>query len=573
MLTWVGRLGLPAYLAFLVYRALYGGGAEPVRLPSAAELWASAAALKLARELLFRGMLEVARFAPLGILAALAMPRRAGFFARALGMALPAALVAFAGASVVGIVEAGPPWTMPGLFELALPGLAVLFGVWIGMAFTRGLLATLFLLPKLGMLIVLLALVAGSLAWRSLESAPLPFEPAQLTSAEKRRLYAKLRYKAPTLLKEGQTAELRFTPQDLDLLMAWGLSVGAAGRKSHVAIGPERASLEASVRVPRIDRYLNIVARGRAQVRDGRLSLSGDDLQVGKLRVPTLVLVPLTFLVERALNGDRRARPLLDPVRQLTLEDGTLHVVYGRAMLPKGFVADLFHGEGTGAVDAEALRAQLDHMKEAETRLPPPGEARFAAALQSAFAFAAVRSKEEGAVRENRAAILALGLVLGSDRLETFTGGLPAGVDMDDLTGAYKHSTMRQRRDWPKHFAVSAALTVLSIDTASNAVGLLKEELDADGGSGFSFGDLLADRAGTTFADHATRNEESARAIQARLAKGFALDDYFPSTDGLPEDIQDPELRSRYGGVGGAEYNRIAAEIERRIALLPAYPR
>jgi hypothetical protein len=217
------------------------------------------------------------------------------------------------------------------------------------------------------------------------------------------------------------------------------------------------------------------------------------------------------------------------------------------------------------------LRAQLDQLTKAAALLPPPGEARFAAAMQLAFVFARGRSGEDGAVRENRAAILALGLVLGTDRLETFTGGATAGVEMDALTDAYKHSTMRQRRDWPKHFTVSAALTVLSLDRASDAVGLFKEELDADGGSGFSFGDLLADRAGTTFADRATRDEESARALQARLAQGFRLDDYFPSAEGLPENIQDAELQSRYGGVGGKEYNRIAAEIERRIAALPAY--
>jgi hypothetical protein len=234
-------------------------------------------------------------------------------------------------------------------------------------------------------------------------------------------------------------------------------------------------------------------------------------------------------------------------------------------------VADLFHGDGTGAEDTESLRAQLDHLKDAAPGLPPPGEERFAAALRSAFAFAAERSGEDGAVRENRAALLALGLVLGTDHLETFTGRVATEPDLDRLIAAYKGSTMRGRSDWPKHFTVSGALTVLSLDRASDAVGLLKEELDADGGSGFSFGDYLADRSGTRFADFATSDEDSARALQARLAQGFRLDDYFPEATGLPEDIQDAELQSRYGGVGGKEYNRFAAEVERRVAALPAY--
>jgi hypothetical protein len=320
----VGRLGLLAYLAFLIQRALHG--AEPAPL------------------------LYVA---PLGALAALAMPRREGFFARAMGMALPAALLSFAAVAAVEVAAGGPPWTLPGLFELVLPGLSVLFGVWVGMALTRGLFATLFLVPKLAAIILLLAVLAGALAWRCLEPAPLPFAPAPVTSEEKSRLVAMLSHKEPTLIPEGQTAEVRFTPRDLDLLMAWGSAAGDAGRKTHVAIGRDRSRVEASVRVPRTGRYLNIVAQGRAEIRDGILRLSGDELQVGQLRTPALLLAPLTFLVERGLNGDRRARPLLDAVRLLTVEDGTLHLVYGRAKLRKRLLPDdLVQGDGSRVEDS-----------------------------------------------------------------------------------------------------------------------------------------------------------------------------------------------------------------------------
>jgi hypothetical protein len=118
---------------------------------------------------------------------------------------------------------------------------------------------------------------------------------------------------------------------------------------------------------------------------------------------------------------------------------------------------------------------------------------------------------------------------------------------------------------------VSAALTVLTAVAPSNAAGLLKEELDADGGSGFSFADLLADRSGTAFAEVATRDEESALAMQERLARGFRVDDFFPSAADLPEGISDAQLQSRYGGVGGAPYRHLTAEIERRVAACAAY--
>jgi hypothetical protein len=105
------------------------------------------------------------------------MPRREGLITRTMNMALPAAVVSFAAATLVGVVEGGPPWSLPGLFELIVPGLGVLFGVWVGMTLTRGLFATVFFLPKVGVLAVLLALVGGILAWRCLEPAPLSFDP------------------------------------------------------------------------------------------------------------------------------------------------------------------------------------------------------------------------------------------------------------------------------------------------------------------------------------------------------------------------------------------------------------
>ncbi len=119
---------------------------------------------------------------------------------------------------------------------------------------------------------------------------------------------------------------------------------------------------------------------------------------------------------------------------------------------------------------------------------------------------------------------------------------------------------------------MSGALTVLSAVAPSDAAGLLKEELDADGGSGFSFGDLLADRAGTTFAELATRDEETAAAVQASAwpPASASTTSSRPAKD-LPEDIPDSELRARYGGVGGPLYRKYADEIERRVASAAAY--
>jgi hypothetical protein len=130
--------------------------------------------------------------------------------------------------------------------------------------------------------------------------------------------------------------------------------------------------------------------------------------------------------------------------------------------------------------------------------------------------------------------------------------------------------SIRGRRDWTRHFTISAALAIHANQALSDAAGLLKEELDAgEGGSGFSFGDLLADRAGTRFALAATRDEASALAMQSRLARACRLEDLFPPAADLPESLTAAQLQARYGGVGGEKYRQMLADIEGRLDRCP----
>ena len=200
----------------------------------------------------------------------------------------------------------------------------------------------------------------------------------------------------------------------------------------------------------------------------------------------------------------------------------------------------------------------------------PAGEERLPSAVRTAFLCARERATPGQAAEDNRAAVLALGMLLGHTEIERLVGHVMSDQDWQDAQ-VLKGFTLRGRRDWTRHFLVSAALTAASAAAPSDAAGVFKEELDADGGSGFSFGDLAADRAGTRFGVVAVRDETSALALQQRVLHRFEVGDYFPPASDLPEDIEDAELQSKYGGVGGPLYRRFADEIERRLALCPAY--
>ena len=104
----------------------------------------------------------------------------------------------------------------------------------------------------------------------------------------------------------------------------------------------------------------------------------------------------------------------------------------------------------------------------------------------------------------------------------------------------------------------------------SDAVGVYKEIEDSRGGSGISFNDIAADRAGTRFGEYAA-NSASARALQQRLRAGVVERDIMPVTEDLPEFMSEQEFKKRFGGLDAPAYKKMTAEIERRIAALSFY--
>jgi len=215
----------------------------------------------------------------------------------------------------------------------------------------------------------------------------------------------------------------------------------------------------------------------------------------------------------------------------------------------------------TGAVGRHLL-AQADRV--------PDGDAGFVKLLEIAFTFAEDNSHNSDPVLHNQAAIVALGVILGDERLadvarrQVDESRVPEAEALRDRITAY------ERPDWPRHFWVSATLTMLSDADRSITVGIAKELMDAmPGGSGFSFADLGADAAGNAFALAATRDAPSARATQRRIMRGARVEDYLPDLHDLPEGLALDEFQNEYGGLGGEGTQRVVDEINGLLASLP----
>ncbi len=126
---------------------------------------------------------------------------------------------------------------------------------------------------------------------------------------------------------------------------------------------------------------------------------------------------------------------------------------------------------------------------------------------------------------------------------------------------------MRGRQDLAEHFFVSAYLTATMGGDAARAAGVTKELLDGHGGSGFSFADIAADRAGVRFAEGLLRNQLKLSTI----AQGYSVNAFMPAIDNLPEGLTAVEVASGFGTQKDARFLKQLRSIDQRIQLLPPY--
>ena len=182
--------------------------------------------------------------------------------------------------------------------------------------------------------------------------------------------------------------------------------------------------------------------------------------------------------------------------------------------------------------------------------------------LQPLFQLAQQRSRTSDAIQENRAVIRVLAFYVNQKDLRKLLPNLRQHPQPQ-----WRSVLLQNRDDFTKHYLVSAFLAADAGSPLADALGLYKEIQDAKDGSGFSFNDIAADRAGTRMGELAIGGEKTAQAIQAFL-KSANETDIMPKTDDLPEFMSESEFNRRYGGLQGDAYQHMMQEIESRIAAL-----
>ncbi len=395
-------------------------------------------------------------------------------------------------------------------------------------------------------LLLLAMLLALALA---LDAAPQITVPKSVATADVERALSLFKRHDPQLQRPGVVRLLALDQRDIDLLLQH-VAGRWAGLAVRIQVEQGQAIVQASVLVPFAGRWANVQARLlQAQ---GLPEVVG--FRVGRLALPAWCAEPLiAWMLQRRGLG---ANPQLarDVVRHVDLRPGRLLVFYAwQEDTSSRMLTALVPPE-----DQARLKVYSDRLVELVSSEPTGSVISLARLLPPLFAQARQRTAAgSDAALENRAAILILTFYANRQGLAVI---VPAARHW--RRPMPRTVTLAGRTDTPLHFLVSAALAAESGSPLADAVGLYKELADSQGGSGFSFNDLAADRAGTRFGERALRD---AARVQNQLAGGASEHDLFPDVADLPENMSAQQFRKSFGAVGSTAYKQVLSEIEKRL--------
>lgn len=408
-----------------------------------------------------------------------------------------------------------------------------------------------------------LALVVGSViaVALALQGAPRWPAAAEVSVADIARARDFLRRNDPRQPAPGPLRTLVTSEREANLLLGQLARRAAAGATARVALGAGSARVQASLPLPHsaVTAWLNI----DATLRETPGLPAVDSLTVGRLPVPGWVATRLLrVLAERARQSTPEGALALSMVRQVRLQPARLEVSYAwgedslrrvlGTLLPPDEQARLtaYAQALSGAMQAHAAAGSGSKALPLEQL------------LTSLFTLASQRSAGgNDPLAENRAALLTLALQATGRQLSDLVPAIQAAPQPQHMP-----ITLSGRDDFAQHFLISAVLALEGGGPLADAIGVYKEVADLRHGSGFSFNDIAADRAGARLGLLARRDPA---ALQRRLAQGVRASDVMPDVSDLPEFLGAREFRQAYGGVGAPPYRRMLADIERRLDALP----
>jgi len=412
-----------------------------------------------------------------------------------------------------------------------------------------------FLFRAFVLLLVALPFLAVAALAMCFQSEPLVTGVAQLTPQDIERAKRVVNAQDPRKAGPDGLQTVVIDERDVGLALNYLANRFVQGA-ARLALRPGTASLQVSLELPQnpIGRYLNI----DAAFREAEAAPHFDHLKIGSLPVPRIIADYLLREGLRRLTATDRGQLAARVVKSASFRNGRLVVTY----LWSDDVATLARTVLVAPEDQVRLRAYQERLATAVEKAPR--KISLASLMPPLFQLALDQGAAGDLVRENRAAIIVLALYAIGKPLDTL---VPAAAQW--RKPSQRSVTLTGRDDFPKHFLISAAIAAEAGSPLADAIGVYKEIEDSRSGSGFSFNDIGADRAGTRFGEVASQSPGRARELARAIASGIEESDFMPDVSDLPESMPEAEFKRRYGGVGGRGYQNVMATIEERVAARP----
>ena len=326
-----------------------------------------------------------------------------------------------------------------------------------------------------------LALVA---VWLCFQDRPSVVRSVQLTPQDIENARRMIERQGSRTAGAGGRRTIVIGEQDLDLMLNY-----AASRYGNGAVRVElqsgAARLQASLELPHspFGRFVNV----DATLRETGALPRFDQLRIGSLPVPAALADWLLREGLRRFVATDRGELAADVVKGVRVAEGRLTVTY----VWTDAVAERARSVLLSPAELERLRAYHDRLVDAAAAAP--ARVSLADLLPPLFRLAHERGARGDILRENRAALLVLALYVNGQGLAEIASAARQWPRI-----APRRVTLAGRDDFPRHFLISAVIAAEAGSPLADAVGLHKEIGDSRGGSGFSFNDIGADRAGHT---------------------------------------------------------------------------
>jgi hypothetical protein len=402
------------------------------------------------------------------------------------------------------------------------------------------------------------------LPWLMLDDAPAIEPPAEFRRNDLVWIKSLFQKHDPRRQTPDVIQTIQLDEAELNRLLNYAVELR---RVSGIAaeLTPGLATLTATLAVPPLcptgcnpfGRYLNITAE-LAEVPGG---IQIQSLQLGSLPVPGALADGMARLVHRGLRRDNTYAALADAFSQVNFDEN--HATLDYRWRPE-LLTRLERKSAALLIAPEDQARMLVYAEQLDVLLKPyrsGSTVPLVEVIAPLFAFA--QTSDGDAAEENRAALTALAAYLSGISLPRLLEG-----DSQSIRRAPRVLlSLHRRRDFAEHFVISAALTVNGGSRLANAIGLIKEEEDANKGSGFSFTDLAANRAGVRLGERAT-GEDAAR-LRQRLTAARHDADLLPDFRDLPEFMPQAEFDRRFGPIDSPRYLKIIDRIDARLAAHP----